>query len=232
MASRRNHDLRRRGTRLTSTASAILCLGFCLAAPITAGVKQVADRLYNTALEQVGSVTVKESLKGFREVLNADRDYAPAHFEIAKLYMSLDTPMDRQSAWKAVKNAVRLDRDNVTYRLAKGDILWVQGSWHNAVNEYKKVLEFDPKNAKAAYMIGHYGIKNFMKYYDMAMTSMVSPIDRREGATRARHSFSSLLKKRHYSEESGICGEGMLDVRDRSTMGVNFQIRIEGGKTR
>ena len=170
-------------------ASAFLCVGFFLVTPIAAGKKQVANMLYETALEQVGRVTAKESLEAFRQVLRENRDHAPAHYEIAKLYMSLDTPMDRQSAWKAVKNAVRLDRDNVTYRLAKGDILWVQGSWHNAVNEYKKVLEFDPKNAKAAYMIGHYGIKNFMKYYDMAMTSMVSPIDRREGATRARHSF-------------------------------------------
>ena len=47
----------------------------------------------------------------------------------------------------------------------KADILWAQGSWYNAVNEYfKKVLKLDPKNAKAAYMIGHHGIKNFMKY--------------------------------------------------------------------
>ena len=42
----------------------------------------------------------------------------------------------------------------------------------------------------------------------------------------------SPLKKRDYSEESRICGEGLVDVGDGSTNGLNFQIRIEGGKTR
>ena len=189
MPIRRNNDMHKRRTSMTSVVCSLLCVGFFLAAPIAAGVKQVADRLYETALGQVGIVTVEESLETFRSVLKADRDYAPAHYEIAKLYMSLDTPMDRYSAWKAVKNAVRLDRGNVTYRLAKGDILWTQGSWHNAVNEYKKVLELDPKNAKAAYMIGHHGIKNFMKNNNMVMMNMVSGFNWREH-TRTRHSWS------------------------------------------
>ena len=189
MPIRRDPDLQRRRTRLTVVASALLCLGFFIMTPIAAGKKQVANMLYETALEQVGRVTAKESLEAFRQVLMADRGHAPAHYEVAKLYMSLDTPMDRQSAWKAVKNAVRLDRDNMTYRLMKGDVLWAQGSWHNAVNEYKKVLEVDPKNAKAAYMIGHYGIKNFMKYDNMVMMNMVSGFNWREHA-RNRHSWS------------------------------------------
>ena len=169
--------------------SAFLCLGFFLAAPIAAGKKQVADGLYETAMEHVGIVTAKESIKAFRRVLRADRDFAPAHYEIAKLYLSLDTPMDRESAMKAVKEAILLDRDNVSYRLMKADILWAQGSWYNAVNEYKKVLKLDPKNAKAAYMIGHHGIKNFMKYNDKFMMNGISGFSRREH-TRTRHSWS------------------------------------------
>ena len=169
--------------------SAFLCLGFFLAVPIAAGKKQVADGLYETAMEHVGIVTAKESIKAFRRVLRADRDFAPAHYEIAKLYMSLDTPMDRHSAWKAVKEAILLDRDNVSYRLMKADIFWAQGSWYNAVNEYKKVLKLDPKNAKAAYMIGHHGIKNFMKYNDKFMMNGISGFSRREH-TRTRHSWS------------------------------------------
>ena len=189
MSIRRNHDLRRRGTRLTSIATALLCLGFFLAAPIAAGVKQVADRMYETALGQVGIVTVEESLEAFRSVLKADRDYAPAHYEIAKLYMSLDTPMDRYVAIKAVNTAIRLNRDNVAYRVLKADILWAQGSWYNAVNEYKKVLKVDPRNTKAAYMIGHHGIKNFMKYNDKFMMNGISGFSRREHS-RTRHSWS------------------------------------------
>ncbi len=169
--------------------SVVLCIGFALTASVAAGDKRLAERLYETAMEQAGGVSAKESINAFQRVLKADRDYAPAHYEIAKLYMSLDTPMDRDRAMKAVNRAIRLDRENVTYGLLKGDILWTQGSWDNAVKQYKKALEIDPKNAKAAYMIGRHGIKNFMKYYDMDMISRVSPINRREGSSRHRHSL-------------------------------------------
>ena len=71
---------------------AVLCLGSYLTAPIAAADRQLAERLYETAMEQVGSVTLDESFEAFRSALGADRDFAPAHYEIAKLYMSLDTP--------------------------------------------------------------------------------------------------------------------------------------------
>ena len=180
--------MQRRHATLISFRFAVLCIGFYLAAPIAAGDTQLAERLHENALSQVGRVSAKESIEAFQRVLRTDRDYAPAHYEIAKLYMSLDTPMDRYSARTAVNSAVRLDRDNVTYRLLKGDILWAQGSWHNALNEYKKVLEIDPENAKAAYMIGHYGIKNFLKYYDTSMMNMASGFNWREH-TRTGHSW-------------------------------------------
>ena len=68
--------------------SAFLCLGFFLVAPIAAGKKHVADRIYETAMERIESVTVADSIRAFRRVLKADRNYAPAHYEIAKLYLS------------------------------------------------------------------------------------------------------------------------------------------------
>ena len=64
-------------------------------------------------MERIESVTVADSIRAFRRVLKADRNYAPAHYEIAKLYLSLDTPMDRESAMKAVKEAILLDRDRM-----------------------------------------------------------------------------------------------------------------------
>ena len=65
MSIQRNHELRRRRKRLISMVSAFLCLGFFLAVPIAAGKKQVADGLYETAMEHVGIVTAKESIKAF-----------------------------------------------------------------------------------------------------------------------------------------------------------------------
>ena len=181
MSIQRNHIWGRRRTRLTSIASALLCLEFCLTAPIAAGKKQVADGLYETAIAHVGSVTVKESLKGFREILKVDRDYAPAHFEIAKLYMSLDTPMDRQSARNALGIAIRLDPGNGNYQLKLGELLGEQGFWLNAELLYEKLYEKHPETrAEAAYMVGHYAMQAFLKYIDM---EHVDIIDGEEGPT-------------------------------------------------
>ena len=120
MSIKRGLHMRRSRMRFTSLASAFLCLGFFLAAPISRRREAGCRKALRDSDGATRSVTVEESFEAFHSVLNADRDFAPAHYEIAKLYMSLDTPMDRQSAWKAVKNAVRLDRGNVTYRLVKG----------------------------------------------------------------------------------------------------------------
>lgn len=83
MALRRNNDLRKRRTRLTSTVCAVLCLGFALPGPIITGDTELAERLYETAMEQVGSVPSEESIKAFQRVLKADRDFAPAGFDIS-----------------------------------------------------------------------------------------------------------------------------------------------------
>ena len=185
----RSHELQRRHGRSTSSFCAVLCLAICLSAPIAAGDTRRAEKLYETAMAQVGHVSANESIKAFQRVLKADPDYAPAHYEIAKLYTSLDTPMDRYVAMNAVNTAIRLNKDDVTYRVFKADILWTQGSWYNAVNEYKKVMKLDPKNAKAAYMIGRHGIRNFMKYNDKFMMNGILGFSRREH-TRTRHSWS------------------------------------------
>ncbi len=169
-------------------AFVFLCLGICLVAPVASGEKQIAEDLFETAMEQVGRVSAKKSIKALQRVLRADPDFARAHYEIAKLYMSLDTSMDRYVAMKAVNTAIRLNKDNVAYRVLKADILWTQGFWHNAVAEYKNVLKLDPENANAAYMIGHHGVKDFLKNYDMSMMNMVSGFSRREH-TRTRHSW-------------------------------------------
>ena len=168
MSTRRNHNLRRCRIRLPSTASAILCMGFSLAAPIAAGDTQLAERLHENALSQVGRVSTKESIEAFQRVLRADREHAPAHHEIAKLYMALDTPMDRQSARRALGEAIRSDPENGNYQLALGELLGKQGLWLKAERHYEKVCETHPeKRAQAAYMAGFFAMQAFFKYIDM-----------------------------------------------------------------
>ena len=157
MSLRRYYGLRRRIAHLPSMASMILWFVYCLAGPTVAGENKYAETMYRTVLEQVGRVTVEQSLKALRDVLNSDRDFAPAHYEIAKLYLSLDTPLDRQSARNALDAAIRLDRRNGDYQLMLGELLGKQGLWPNAEGHYEKIYENFPEHrAQAAYMVGFF----------------------------------------------------------------------------
>ena len=126
----------------------------------------IADSLYQAALDRVGDVPAKESLKAFKRVIRDDGEYAPAYYEIAKLYIALDTPMDRASAQKALKRALVLDPENMDYQLKMGELLGVQGFWANANRHYRKILETHPDNAEATYFAGFYAMQDFLKYID------------------------------------------------------------------
>ena len=165
----------RNRTRLTSMVYVFLCLGFCLAAPIAAGDAQLAERLHEKALSQVGRVSAKESIKAFRGVLRADRDFASAHYEIARLYMALDTPLGRQSARKALDEAIRLELGNGDYQLMLGELLGKQGLWLKAERHYEKVLKTHPeKHAEAAYWVGFYSMQAFLKYIEMEHIDIIT----------------------------------------------------------
>ena len=198
MSARRRHNTKRSGTRLTTIACAIVGVGFYLASPIAAGVKQVADRLFETALEQVGRVTVELSLKAFRDVLKVDRDYAPAHYEISKLYMSLDTPMDRQSALNALIIALRLDPENIAYQMKLAELLGKQGFWYNSARKYVEISMAHPGNAEAAFMAGYYALKDFEKYFDMQY------VDTIEGMFEGEPKTSHLFYWRQFGERDRI----------------------------
>jgi GWxTD domain-containing protein len=125
-----------------------------------------ADILYDQAMVLGDDVSVDDRLDAFRKVLRADRTYALAHHALAKLYMIKNTPTHRQWAQRALREAMRLDPNNVIYDVTMGDLMWAQGFWFNAEQEYEKVLEVAPNNAHAAYKIGQHKLMNALKYSD------------------------------------------------------------------
>ena len=126
------------------------------------------DSLYLKATAQVRKVSPTESIKAFEEVLKLDWEFAPAHFQIAKLYMEMNTPLTRQSARNALDEAIRLDPDNGDYQLKFGELLGKQGLWLNAERHYEKIYQTYPeKRAEAAYMAGFFAMQAFFKYINM-----------------------------------------------------------------
>ena len=175
MSVLREQEILRYRTWLTLFVSTLLGLAFAFTTVLAGSKPQHADSLYQTAMERVGIVSAKESIKAFRRVLRADRDFAPAHYEIAKLYMSLDTPMDRQSARNALNIAIRLDPGNGDYQLKLGELLGKQGLWLKAERHYEKVCETHPERlAEAAYRVGFFSMQAFLKYINLEHVDIVT----------------------------------------------------------
>jgi GWxTD domain-containing protein len=127
-----------------------------------------ADILFDRAKAMGEDVSIDERLDAFRQVLRADRTYAPAHHTLAQLYMEKNTPTHRQWAQRALLEAMRIDPNNISYEVTLGDLMWAQGFWFNAERQYDKVLETDPGNAYAAFKIGQHKLMNALKYSDMS----------------------------------------------------------------
>ncbi len=124
------------------------------------------DSLYREALAQVGKVHPKASIEAFEQVLKFNWKFAPAHYEIAKLFMEMNTPLTRQSARKALDEAMRLDPENKDYQLTLGELLSRQGFWWHAVRQYEKLIVAEPDNAEAAYWAGYFAVQEYLSYID------------------------------------------------------------------
>lgn len=124
------------------------------------------DSLYREALALVGQVQPKASIKAFEQVLKLNWKFAPAHYEIAKLYMELNTPLTRQSARKALDEAMRLDPENKDYHLTLGELLGRQGFTYNADREYRNLAAADTGGAEAAYWAGFFAVQEYLALID------------------------------------------------------------------
>ena len=148
---------------------------------------KTAEERFQIAIEGLGRVSAEESLRALKDVLAADEDHVPAHVEIARLHMSTNTPHARSNAEKFLRRAIRLDPENGENQVLLGDLMWTQGFLSNAKRQYEEVLARDPRNARAAFGLGVYYVKDFMKYWNM--------IDM-EG-----NNHSVMLEWRHFARE-------------------------------
>ena len=174
MSFERDHRLQRFCNRIAFFASAVFCFGLCFTTPNAGAKTHHADSLYQAALASVENLTVEKSVEAFREVLDVDRNHAPAHYELAKLYMSMDTPLGRQSARKSLDEAIRLEPGNGDYQLMLGELLGKQGLWLKAERHYEKVCETHPERlAEAAYRVGFFSMQAFLKYINLEHVDIV-----------------------------------------------------------
>ncbi len=162
-------------------------LAWCSGAVASENDLKTAEERFRIAIEGLGRVSTEESLRALNDVLALDENHVLAHVEIARLHMSTNTPLARSSAEKFLRRAIRLDPENWEHRVLLGDLLWAQGFLSNARRQYEEVLAQDPENAQAAFGVGVYYAKDFMKYWNMIDTEGIS--------------HSVVLEWRHFARE-------------------------------
>ena len=136
-------------------AASVIYTGFilliCIFGAGSSRGETTIDTLFQAAVEQVGQVSHEESIKALEEIISKDRNYAPAYNELAKLHLLDYSVNGRQRARQMIQKAIEQDHKNPAYQLTLAKILWSQGFWQEALNQYKKV---HPKNTEALDGIG------------------------------------------------------------------------------
>lgn len=110
---------------------------------------------------------LEENIKAFEQLLRTDRDFAPTHHQLAKLYMAHKNPTARQKAERAIKQAIALDPQNTDYQITHSELLWEQSHWTQSMTLCEEILSNHPNNAPALSRIGYHAVQNHLKYRDM-----------------------------------------------------------------
>ena len=138
----------------------------CLLGPGSSRGETTIDALFQNAIEQIGQVSQKESIKAFEEIISKDRNYAPAYNELAKLHLLDRSVNGRQRAMRMIQQAIAIDPNNAEYRLTRGKIWWVQSFRFRALNQFKNVMKKHPENTDVLNSLGMFWVYDFLSQKD------------------------------------------------------------------
>ena len=139
---------------------------FCIFGTNLAKGETTIDALFQAAVEQVGKVSQKESIKAFEGIISKERDYAPAYNALANLYLQANTVNDRQRAAQMILKAIMIDPNNAEYRLTRGKIWWHQGFRFRALDQFKNVMKKHPENTDVLNSLGMFLVYDFLSQKD------------------------------------------------------------------
>ena len=147
-----------------------ICIGLialvCLFGPDSSKGETTIGTLFQAAVEQVGKVSRKESIKAFEEIISRDKNYAPAYNELAKLHLLDHSVNGRQRAAQMILKAIMIDPNNAEYRLTRGKIWWHQGFRFRALDQFKNVMKKHPENTDVLNSLGMFLVYDFLSQKD------------------------------------------------------------------
>ena len=94
----------------------------------------------------------REATIQFSNALKVDRNYAPAHYELAKTYIQLGSII---AAYQELQRTVALDPANIQARLDLGNMLLAGGLPVKSKEQANAVLAAQPNNADAYALLSH-----------------------------------------------------------------------------
>lgn len=117
---------------------------------------------------------LREAAIQFSNALKVDRNYAPAHYELAKTYIQLGSMIP---GYQELERTVSLDPGNVQARLDLGNMLLAGGVPARAKEQANTILRAHPDNADAYALLAHVAQKQGDHEQALAMIQKALAID-------------------------------------------------------
>ena len=190
---------------------------FCIFSTNLAKGETTIDVMFQSAVEQVGHVSQKESIKAFEEIIFKDKNYAPAYNALANLYLQANTVNDRQRAAQMILKAIMIDPNNAEYRLTRGKIWWHQGFRFRALDQFKKVMKKHPESTDVLNSLGMFLVYDFLSQKDRR-----APLKEMDMGSRVRHYG---LMAMHRIKDFKIFAE---EAKQEATQVLRKSIQLDG----
>ncbi len=145
----------------------------------------------------------REATIQFSNALKVDRNFAPAHYELAKTYMQLGSMI---AAYQELQRTVSLNPGNIPARVDLGNMLLAGGLPDRAKEQANTILAAQPNNADAYALLSHVAQRQGDAPLALAMVQKAISLD--PGKSSFHTSLGVLQATTPGSEKSG---EGELE---------------------
>ena len=121
----------------------------------------------------------REATIQFSNALKVDRNFAPAHYELAKTYMQLGSMI---AAYQELQRTVSLNPGNIEARVDLGNMLLAGGVPDRAKEQANTILAAQPNNADAYALLSHVAQKQGDTAQALAMIQKAISLDPQKSA--------------------------------------------------
>ena len=176
---------------------------------------------------QADSFFVKEnidsSLYYIHKCFEFDRNYAPAHYLLGKIYLYKDGIYNRRLSADEQRLALKVDQENPEYHFSLATTLLKQGFDMNALAEFKKTVELNPADSRPYIKIAEINQKLGLRYddpkfFERAVQASAVAAKLSDDPAQFYQQAVSLYQMDNYDSSILALKEGIAKSRDSSLL--------------